>query len=493
VLHTKVRDQYLLTIFPRVLENKGTGILFYPMIFPSEIRQRCYVVIQNQSQYELLPQNTNGLSVISPTQVGFLPPETTAYDYILAYKMDRRDWQLTFTESKQQVVASTRASIDDVKVDTTISKYGECRQRVIYNVRHSGLQFLELERLQDVNIWGVFVGGQFIRPVQQQDRILIPLQYGQSQDKENKISVRIIYSFSADLFKSPKRCNLKLPLVTNIDEIARVHWTVYLPKGYFYKFGGNISPLVYSRSFYFEEYQPGPAVAYKEEQAKAQQQQILSSVLSSDNRLKLRQERWQKDQAAAQERLFSNMQDVRQQADQAQNAYNVQQLQQYGVRNLVDAQRAGRRATPSRRDAQPNKIAEEARKEIWAGETNEKFSERQSAQYAHSLQIQQAKATEGVPYFQFDVVYPSDAQVFHFAGKQGNTNLEINAFVEPEESKAWRMIQLLLLLGLIYWSYRRDLFSFAEGSFFVKLGLIVLVIIAAILILVGLPIVVYFY
>lgn len=492
VLHTKVRDQYMLALFPRVMENQGTGIVFYPIEFPQQIASRLYVLIQNQSQYELNPQKMEGINPIGTNQTGFYPPQTSAQDFLLAYKVERPDWELTFSENKQSIVHTVKASIDNIKVDTFLDKEGDCRHRIVYNIRHMGLQFLEIERLQNCQIWGVFVSGYFVKPVkknvQGKEVLLIPLQQNfTSTQKEERLSVRIVYDEKLLPLQESISYKIPLPLVSNIKEVGSVHWSLYLPNGYIYRFGGNISP---SEAMYFEEYRS--TVSYDTNDAQKQiylNKQLLQAAISRENRLKIRQNNYLKEEEKSQQEIFSNVLKEKQQLDPYVNKGDLQQVKQYGMQNIVAAQRAGRDQAGK---AQPPVYLDQ-KSEKFAGEENDIFLKRQgqNVQKIFIPQEQQKKQTD--PLFSFDLETPYDCKVFHFAKRQGDAVLEIRPFLSPQNSKMWLGIQFGALFLLLILCASLRLFSLKDGYSFRKFGLTILFVLLAIVFFNFLDFVHYFY
>lgn len=492
VLHTKVRDEYTLALFPRVMENQGTGVAFYPISFPPQIGARLYALVQNHSQYELSPQKIEGISQIGANQIGFYPPQTSAQDFLLAYKIERHDWELTFSENKQTIVHTVKASIDSIKVDTSLDKEGDCRHRIVYNIRHLGLQFLEIERLQNCQLWGVFVSGFFVKPVkktvQEKEILLIPLQQNfTTNQKEERLSVRLIYSDKLPPLQEGISYKIPLPLVSNIKEVGSVHWTLHLPKGYIYRFGGNISP---SDNIYFEEYQT--TVSYDARDAEKQMilnKQLLQAAISRENRLKVRQDNYMKEAEQSQKTLFSNVLNTRQQQDASLNDSNLKQVKQYGIQNIVAAQRAGR----DQSGASQAPVYKDQKSEKFAGEENESFLKRQEAnvQKIFIPQEQQKKQTD--PLFAFDIAPTADGGQFYFAKRQGDAVLEIRTFLDPKESKMWLGIQFSILFLLLILCAGLKLFSLKDGYSFRKFKLTLLVVFLAALAFGFLEFVHYFY
>lgn len=497
--HNKIPDEFNLQIFPRVLPNQNEIITFYPIsVLPSDMKQRAWILIQNSSQAELttIPDQYEGLSEIQAHQVGFLPSNAEAQQYI-AYKIENlRKWQLGLLQTKPRVVIHTHASVDHIKVNTVISEYGECRQKIVYNVRHLGLQFLELQfsatnkQLDNIKIWGVFVDDQFIRPVKKDNTLLIPLQYGATGlTNEERVAVRLIYSHKVELLNSGKVNILQLPDIPNIKETGQISWTVLLPKGYMYRFGGDISRDI--QETYFEEYRRVSNVqanvpAGKEmsdEQKKNKQTKILEQ-LSSENRLQIRTESAQQERQKAQEQLLN--QDIQQQSNIEQNEDNLRRYQQYGLRNMRDVQRA---VGPGVNQ----KIYQDTTERKFIGESSGEFAKRQAESFVFNDDLQQQKEKQAISYFQFDLQTPYESQSFSFTNRKGTAKLEIYSTRDPWLSLFWRSLQFILFIGLFILGYYVRLFRRDEPFTVMKCFLWICFFMLAIFIAFSLNIVSYLY
>ncbi len=468
ITHNKMRDGYSLSVFPEIIKNQGIGIEIFPIQFPANVKNQISILIQDESQYEILEQQIEGLTAINPNQALFFPPSTRASNFIRAYKVNRNDWNLAFSENKQKITHTIHAAVDTVKVDTVISETGECRHRIIYNLRHSGLQFMELEKREEMKLWGVFVGQRFLRPVKRmgkdgKERILIPL--AQSDRKEQRLSVRAIYSQDFPSLEESGQFVFKLPQVLNVKEIVKVVWTVHAPKDYLYKFGGNVNP---TKAVSFQEYRTRFQDLQTQKISWQANEQNLKSALSNDNSLKERQDSWLKKQMVQQEQLFKNVQDVQQQRNVRQNDLNLQQIQQYGLSNLKDAQRA-RRDTTVYKDSRSKRIVQES-ETSFAGRQN------RVAQQNYIGVFRTQAAQLDLP-FNYDIYFPANLKRMNFSKKQGDATLEIRSYKVPQKNPVWIFLQLLSFLVLVFLSNKWKLFSLEDGyswQKFLLTGVIVL-------------------
>ena len=449
ILHNKVRGSYRLSVFPDIIKNTGAGVDFYPVYFPPDVQSKSCILVQNKSQYELNEQKMEGIKRISLKQALFFPPLTESHDFIRAYRVNADQWQLSLSENKQKVIRTTHAAVDNIKVDTVIQESGECRHRVIYNLRHSGLQFLELDKIPDTKIWGAFVGGRFVRPLKNRsaDKILIPLAQ-QGQKKEQKISVRIIYEQKFESIERSGYFKFQLPGI-NIEEVSKVIWTLHTTPEYIYRFGGNVDPSGGYESFNEYNVSSRPIIAgpvsYK------LNEDNLKSALANSNSLKDRQNKWLQQKQSEQQELFAKVQDVRQQANSSLNFDNLKKVEQFGLRNLMDAQRASQGQRQIYQDKKSDRIV---------GETNKGFITRQNqlAQQKMKTKQQILHKQQEIPFY-FDIHIPSGLRSINFTGNKGNALLEVTCYQDPHNSIFWITLQFLSLLGLIILSHYWRIFS----------------------------------
>ncbi|WP_372366965.1 hypothetical protein [Candidatus Uabimicrobium sp. HlEnr_7] len=454
-LHNKIKGLYQLSVFPNIVKNKGTGIVFTPMVFPDEIKNQTHIVVQNQSQYEISEQTMKGVSPTSIHQVAFLPPQTRKTDFIRAYKVNLEDWELTFSENKQKIEHSVHAVIDAIKIDSVVQKPGNCYHRVVFNLRHSGLQFLELEKDPRIRIWGVFVAGRFVRPSQKQEQgkeiILIPLY--QTGHKEQKISIRILYDEKIPDLAHKTSLAFVSPKVRNIDQINEVYWVLHAPKDFLYRYGGNVSK-VNKRSF--SAYAGGNAV--ENSLSSDENRRNINKALANSNAIKKRQDQWFKRQQMQQNMFFERLQDSKQQLDLRQNRLNMDSIQQYGADNLEAAQRVRR--------GSKKKIVLQKKTGRLAGENQSLFVKNQNKILEVKARTQQFKKQQQLAVsFNFDIKKPGNLQKAYFTKKQGNAKLEVFCYKQPREDKLWVLVQFIGLLFLIVCASVCKIFSLKNYSF----------------------------
>lgn len=470
-LHNKVKGIYELSVFPSIAKNNGTGIVFYPILLPANIQNQSNIVVQNQSQYEITEQKMQGISPTSIHQVAFLPPDTTRVDFIRAYKVNAEEWELVFSENKQKIEHSVHAVIDAIKIDTVVQAPKDCYHRMIFNLRHSGLQFLELELEKDakIRIWGAFVANRFVRPsqkrIQGKDIILIPLY--QTGHKERKIAVRIIYDEEITTLEHNTTLRFHPPTVRNIEQIDQVFWTFYAPSDFLYRYNGNVSKV--SR-VNFVRYSDNTGVASSI--SALENEGNIHKALANSNAIQKRQNDWFQKQQQEQNALFSNLD-------------NIDRIKQYGTGNIQAAQRVRRGSS--------KKVVVDKKSGAIAGKKQSSFVQEQNKALEILVERQrEEKEKQLAVSFNFDIKTPYNLLRTHFTKKQGNAKLEVHCYRQPREDKMWILVQFSGLLFLIILASVCKIFSIRNYSFR-KFALTIVIVCSAVLLCIFPEYIHYFY
>jgi hypothetical protein len=108
--------------------------------------------------------------------------------------------------------------------------------RMIYQVRNSAKQFLEIQLPEGADVWSVFVDNQPVESSMNKDRkLLIPLIRSRSaNNKLQTFPVEVILALSEERFASLGSKGSTLPEVDLL--ISQMIWSVYLPNDYAYNY-----------------------------------------------------------------------------------------------------------------------------------------------------------------------------------------------------------------------------------------------------------------
>jgi hypothetical protein len=126
------------------------------------------------------------------------------------------------------------AAINSASVVTLFTEDGKVVHRLIYQIRNSAKQFLEVSLPENADVWSVFVGKQPVESsINTKGKLLVPLI--RSKYVNNRLDVfpvEIVYCIVNDRFSTFGSQDSYLPAVDIL--ISQLIWSVYLPNDYSY-------------------------------------------------------------------------------------------------------------------------------------------------------------------------------------------------------------------------------------------------------------------
>jgi len=153
---------------------------------------------------------------------------------IFGFKYLKHPFSSTLDIKKHKKISVPMAAIDTANIVTLFTEDGKVVHRVIYQVRNSGKQFLQLGLPENAVIWSVFVGGEPAESsINAEGNLLIPLIRSRSLNQQlNTFPVEVIYNLSKKKFSITGMKYSELPKTDII--ISQLMWSVYLPNDYVY-------------------------------------------------------------------------------------------------------------------------------------------------------------------------------------------------------------------------------------------------------------------
>jgi hypothetical protein len=159
---------------------------------------------------------------------------------IFGFKYLRSPYALVFDIKKHEEVRVVSTVIDLASGVTLVTGDGKIVHRVVYSVRNTSKQFLELALPKDAELWSVFVDGAPAKPRRGDGKIMVPLN--RSREGASGLAafdVEVIYHQKTPRFGSFGRRSADFPVPDII--VSQALWSVYLPAGYDYlRFGGSV-------------------------------------------------------------------------------------------------------------------------------------------------------------------------------------------------------------------------------------------------------------
>jgi len=159
---------------------------------------------------------------------------------IFGFKYLRSPVSVVLEIKKHEEVRVVSTVIDLASGVTLVTGEGKVVHRVVYSIRNTSKQFLELALPKDAELWSLFVDGAPAKPRLRDGRVLIPLN--RSREGASGLAafdVEVIYYLKAPRFGTFGRWDTEFPVPDVI--ISQALWSVYLPAGCDYlRFGGSV-------------------------------------------------------------------------------------------------------------------------------------------------------------------------------------------------------------------------------------------------------------
>lgn len=227
-------------IAERLFESEKTEIDFKSFQIIGAIRETGYIGAEKKSTAEATPTKVEKLDRID---IKDLPNELinmSKRPLLFGFRYLRHPHSILMRVTKHKELPSISTVIDMASVITVILDNGKILTKIVFTIRNTYKQFLELELPSSSKIWTVYVAGKRENASKIKDKILIPLS--RSSMKDN-----ILQSFTVDLIYYGKGDSLNFAGSQNIHfpktdvMISKMIWSVYLPRNYNYlHFAGNV-------------------------------------------------------------------------------------------------------------------------------------------------------------------------------------------------------------------------------------------------------------
>ncbi len=211
-------------------------------------REVGYVAILETTNIETTiekSKNSNNYREIDSTELkGYLQglKPSIAFKYNKSKeKINDIPFDIDLNVIRHKDIAVYEATIEQLNIDSVISKEGDILNKAVYNIKNTRKQFLEVKLPENSSIWSVFVNDKPVKPaLKEKNLYAIPLLKSSSTEKGGKsFPIEIVYLTEKKGF---------LPLVAfglsefNAIEselyINSIRWNIYSPEGIkIYPFG----------------------------------------------------------------------------------------------------------------------------------------------------------------------------------------------------------------------------------------------------------------
>jgi len=205
------------------------------------VRETGFLGIEKKSAAEAEIVTNENIDIVDIQELPMELVNMSTRPLILGLRYLRHPFSLTLKITKHEELPMVNSVIDNASVMSVLLPEGKVISRVVYTMRNTGKQFLEVSLPEDAEIWSLYVDGKREIPSKNKEgKFMIPLV-------RSKMFGEDIASFDVDILYYYKNNSLpilgsKTLLFPKADVvISKMLWSCYLPLEYKYiHFGGNV-------------------------------------------------------------------------------------------------------------------------------------------------------------------------------------------------------------------------------------------------------------
>ena len=218
------------------LTENGVNNIFTGFKTLNTIRETGFIGVALYTSAEVLVTESNGLEKISIPKLPAQLVDKSSKPLIVGYKYLKHPFNMNLDIKKHEKIGVPVATINSASVVTLFTEDGKIVHRLVYQVRNSSKQFLEITLPDNADVWSVFVANQPVESSLNSDgKLLVPLNRSRSvNNRLDTFPVEVIYNMSVDPFAIFGSQESDLPAVDIM--VSQLVWSVYLPNDYSYKY-----------------------------------------------------------------------------------------------------------------------------------------------------------------------------------------------------------------------------------------------------------------
>ena len=224
----------------KLLSESSLAVDFTGFSVEDAIREKGFLGVELKSTSEAALSSSEGLDKLDVSELPAVLINRSIKPLLFGFKYMRHPYSLVLDIKKHEELPMISTVVDSASGVTLFTEDGKLIHRIIYKIRNTSKQFLELELPKDAQIWSVFVAGEPTKPRLNKSKILIPLNRSrQGASGLTAFDVELIYYEKSKRFGWYGQRASFFPVPDII--ISQMLWSVYLPVGYtFPYFGGSV-------------------------------------------------------------------------------------------------------------------------------------------------------------------------------------------------------------------------------------------------------------
>ncbi len=225
----------------KILTEEGNEIDFNGFQVVKSVRETGFLGIEKKSAAEAEIIGNEDIDIVDIQELPFELVNMSTRPLILGLRYLRHPFSLTLKVTKHEELPMVNTVIDNASVVSVLLTEGKVISRVIYTMRNTGKQFLELSLPEKAEIWSLYVDGKREIPSKNKEgKFMIPLVRSKMAGENiASFDVEILYYYKNNSLPIVGSKNMLFPKADVV--ISKMLWSCYLPLEYRYvHFGGNV-------------------------------------------------------------------------------------------------------------------------------------------------------------------------------------------------------------------------------------------------------------
>jgi len=198
------------------------------------VRETGFIGIELKTSAEVKIAESDGVEPLAVQKLPQILYNKSVKPLMYGFKYLKHPYSLALEVRKHEKIAVPVATIHSANAVTLFTEDGKVVHRLIYQIRNSAKQFLQIRLPQDSDVWSVFVNNEPVESsINDENELLVPLI--RSQTVNNRLQafpVEVIFCLGQERFSLLGVRRAVLPPVDLLT--SQIIWSVYLPNDYAY-------------------------------------------------------------------------------------------------------------------------------------------------------------------------------------------------------------------------------------------------------------------
>lgn len=218
----------------KALSDTGDITAFSGLQVLDTVRETGFIGVELRTSAEVKVTESEGLEAIAVQKLPRALYDKSIKPLMYGFKYLKHPYSLVLDVKRHEKIAVPVAAIDSGNVVTLFTEDGKIVHRLVYQVRNSAKQFLEIQLPEKADIWSVLVGNEPVEAsINAEGKLLVPLIRSRSVDNRlDAFPVEVIYCLVENRLSVTGSLASGLPAIDLL--ISQLIWSVYLPNDYAY-------------------------------------------------------------------------------------------------------------------------------------------------------------------------------------------------------------------------------------------------------------------